>query len=564
MISVSGRKWQEKKTNKKLVEKIHQDYKFSKILSHLIVSRKFNNEEIHLISNKLNLSNIFQKNQDFINSVKLVEIVIKNKEIICVLGDYDVDGSASTSLLVRFFKSINHPYFYYIPNREKDGYGASKKLFEELIKKKPKLVIMVDCGSTSFEAINFLNQNNIKSLVIDHHEITKPYPEANMIINPKKDNGYIEYDYLCATALTYFFLDMLAKKIKSKINLRKYLIYVLLATVCDVMPIRKLNRLIAIVSLNEFNINENYSLNELFRLTNRNNKLDINDFGYLIGPILNSGGRLGKSEYATELLSSENHEFINKKLLDLIKLNNKRKQIESLILDNIDFDKIKKENENLIIYYDPNINEGLIGIIAARLKDYFNKPSIVITNSNNVLKSSARSIFNYDIGRAIRNSLLKKIILNGGGHKMAAGFTLEKEKLPVFKKYMLDDFLNNYVSLNSGLKYDSEILPSAFNRNFFNEIKKMAPFGNGNPLPTFLIKDLKIIKSTIIKDKYISCILKSKIGLSIKSIFFDSSNKILVEHLLNYKKNLSVIGQINENFWNNKKTLQLIIKDLVL
>ena len=136
--------------------------------------------------------------------------------------------------------------------------------------------------------------------------------------------------------------------------------------------------------------------------------------------------------------------------------------------------------------------------------------------------------------------------------------------IPVFKKYMLDDFLNNYVSLNSGLKYDSEILPSAFNRNFFNEIKKMAPFGNGNPLPTFLIKDLKIIKSTIIKDKYISCILKSKIGLSIKSIFFDSSNKILVEHLLNYKKNLSVIGQINENFWNNKKTLQLIIKDLVL
>ena len=126
------------------------------------------------------------------------------------MGDYDVDGSAATSLLVRFFDSIKHPCFYYIPDREKDGYGASKKLFQKIIKRKPKLVIMVDCGSTSNEAINFLNQNKIKSLIIDHHEINKPYPESNAIINPKKDNGYNEYNYLCATALVYFFLEILS------------------------------------------------------------------------------------------------------------------------------------------------------------------------------------------------------------------------------------------------------------------------------------------------------------------------------------------------------------------
>ena len=146
MISVSGRKWQQSKINNKLVEKIRQDYNFSKIVSQLVVSRNFNQNEIHLIENNLQLSNIFKKNRDFIKSVELLEVSIKNKENICILGDYDVDGSVSTSLLVRFFETINHPYFYYIPDREKDGYGASKALFKKLIKKKQKLVIMVDCG----------------------------------------------------------------------------------------------------------------------------------------------------------------------------------------------------------------------------------------------------------------------------------------------------------------------------------------------------------------------------------------------------------------------------------
>ena len=564
MISVSGRKWRECKINNKLVEKLQQDYNFSKVLSQLIIDRNFSEDEIYLINNKVSLSNVFQRNLDFIKSVELLEIAIKKKENICILGDYDVDGSTSTSLLIRFFKTINQPHFYYIPDREKDGYGASKKLFEKLIKKQPKIVIMVDCGSTSIEAIDYLNEKNIKSLVIDHHEITKPFPKANMIINPKKDNGYIEYDYLCATTLTYFFLEMLAKKLQCKTDLKKYLIYVLLATVCDVMPLRKLNRLIATIALDEFDPKNSYAINEIYKLTNKKNKINIDDLGFLIGPILNSGGRLNKSSYATELLTSDNHEIISQKSLDLISLNNKRKRIEASILENIDYEKIKNDNENIIFYYDPSINEGLIGIIAARLKDYFNKPTIVITKSNDLLKGSVRSINNYNIGRTIRNSLLKNLILNGGGHNMAAGFTLKKENLSKFKKFIFKDFSTNNTTINTSLEYDAQISSKAFNKIFFDEINKISPFGNGNPLPTFLFKDLKIIKTKIIKEKYISCILKSKNSSSINSVFFDTINSKIGVNLLNYKKYLSVIGQINLNFWNNKKTLQLIIKDLIL
>ena len=186
MISVSGRSWEQKKINYKNVEKIKQDYNFSNILAQLVTSRQFDETELTSIKNNLYLKNIFSKNKDFYNSVELVAKSIKNKDKICILGDYDVDGSAATSLFIRYFESIKHPYFFYIPDREKDGYGASKKLIEKLILKKPKLVIMVDCGSSSNEAVSLLNKKKIKSLIIDHHEIVKPFPKANMIINPKK------------------------------------------------------------------------------------------------------------------------------------------------------------------------------------------------------------------------------------------------------------------------------------------------------------------------------------------------------------------------------------------
>ena len=471
MISVSGKKWEQKKIKKNLTDKLKQDYDFSDILSKLIISRRFDHEELSTIDNNLKLSNVFLKNDDFIKSIELVTSSVNNKENICILGDYDVDGSAATSLFVRFFQSIKHPFFYYIPDREKDGYGASKKLFQKLILKKPKLIIMDDCGSTSNEAVAFLNDNNIKSLIIDHHEINRPFPGANAIINPKKDNGYIEYDYLCATTLVYFFLDLLTQVIKSKINMYDYLIYVLLATVCDVMPIRKLNRLIAITTLRDFDIDTNNAFNTLFKLNDKKNKININDLGYLIGPILNAGGRLGKSNYATELLSSDNLEIINIRSRELIKLNNKRKKIETLILDEIDFQNIQNENKDVIIYYNPNINEGLIGIIAARLKDYFNKPTIVITSSNELLKGSARSVYDYNIGRTIKNSLDKGIIIAGGGHSMAAGFTLKKNNLKDFKDFILEDFSKTSALQNYSFLYDAEVSPLAFNIDFYTDIK---------------------------------------------------------------------------------------------
>ena len=566
MISVSNKEWSERKFSTNLVDKLSQDNNFSQILSKLIISRNFNDEEIHSIKHfkNINFSNVFKFNEDYKQSIDLVIKCVKNKEPICIFGDYDVDGSCSTALLLKFFKSINHPVYFYIPDRAKDGYGPNIKLFKEILKKNPKLIILVDCGSNSNDAINFLNERKINSLIIDHHQINKPYPKANSIINPKKDNGYMEYDYFCATTLTYFFLELLSKKIKTSFIIKDYLIFVLLATVCDVMPLRYLNRLIAIKTLNEFDFNKIISIKKIYEFLNKSNKITINDLGYLIGPILNAGGRLGFSNYAVKLLSSNDEEETNLIIKKLVELNEKRKSFEETILNNIDYKKIEVENKNVIIYYHPSINEGLIGIIAARLKDIFNKPAIVITSSQNLLKGSARSISGFDIGLVFKNALDNKLIIKGGGHKMAAGFSLDKNNLKSFRKFIDNSYKKMCKNLNSNFLYESKISTSVFNSNFNVEINKLYPFGQGNTEPVFLFENLKIIKSKVLNNKHISNIFVSKSGFSIKSIAFNSINEAIGNYLLNYKKEINVIGYLNDNFWNNKKILQLVVRDLIV
>ena len=564
MKSVSGKNWVEKKIDKNLLEKTKQDFNFNELLAKLIISRNFDKTEIFNIDNDLEISNIFINNKDFKIASDILIESINNKEKICILGDYDVDGNASTALFVRFFEFIKHPYFYYIPDREKDGYGASIKIFEKLILKKPKLVIMVDCGSTSNDAINYLNKKNIKSIIIDHHEINKPFPRSNIIINPKKNDGYEKYTNLCATALTYFFLDLVIKKKNYAYKLNNYLIYVLLATVCDVMPLRKINRILAINILKNYNVKKNISIDTIFRLKNKKNKITIDDLGFMIGPIINSAGRLGASHLSVKLLSSENQNIVNEISERLIKLNDKRKEIEKKILDKINFKKIEKENKNVIIYYNPNIKEGLIGIIASRLKDYFNKPAIVITRSNNVFKGSARSTKDYNIGNLIKLLCDKKIIQSGGGHNMAAGLIIKKEKIKLLDNFIQNDYSKKVLNLINFLEYDAELSSSSININLINNIYKLYPFGNDNPLPLFLFKRFKILKTTVLDNRHISAILKPNLGTSIKTICYNCINTDLGNYLLSYKNQIDIIAQVSLNTWNNKKSVQLNIKDVFI
>ena len=263
-------------------------------------------------------------------------------------------------------------------------------------------------------------------------------------------------------------------------------------------------------------------------------------------------------------MSTDNFKIIKDRAKKLIKLNNKRKIIEQKILSQINFEKIKNENKNFIIYYKNNLNEGVIGIIASRLKDYFNKPSIVITNSNEILKASARSTTTYNIGYLIKSLVDNKIIDSGGGHNMAAGFSMKKNNIKLLDNFIQNDYSKNISNKENFNKYDFQLSSSAIKNKLINDLNKLEPFGNYNFLPSFLINNLKVIKVDIIKNKHLSVILKPDTGVSIKGICFNCLNNSIGNYLLSYKKKINIIAQIHENVWNNKKTIQLNIKDLIL
>jgi len=369
---------------------------------------------------------------------------------------------------------------------------------------------------------------------------------------------------LCATALTYFFIEFIIQKTKSNFKISKFLIYVLLATISDVMSLRKINRIIAQNTIDNLNIKNYEAFNYIFEQYNLKKKLTIDDLGFLIGPIINAGGRLNYSNYGVEFLSSDDLDIIKDRSNKLINLNNKRKIIEHNILNEIDFEKIKNENKNVIIYYKNNLNEGLIGIIASRLKDYFNKPSIVITKSNNKLKASARSTSFYNIGNLIKSLIDNKIIDSGGGHNMAAGFSMKEDKIKILDNFIQRDYLKKNSNNENLNKYDFQLSSSAIKSKLMNDINRIGPFGTNNFLPIFFIKNLKIIKREIINNKHLSVFLKPDTGILIKAICFNCLNSKIGNYLLTYKKKLNIIAHIHENIWNNKKTIQLNIKDLIL
>ena len=549
MISVSGTYWEEIKFNKRLIDKIKFEQDFNEITARQILFNGFNNEEIFSIKNKLEVKNPFINITDFLKGVEILNQSINNKETIFIIGDYDVDGCVSTALLINFLNEIDKVSFYYIPNRFLDGYGSSISLIKKIIKKKPNLIIFVDNGSSSYETINFLNKNNIKSIIIDHHDVYNPYPKSNILINPKKKCDYSIYNYFCTATLTYFFIETYINKYKLKINFSKNLNLVLIAIISDVMPLRKINRIIAKSVLENPNLNNNYLFKKIFQIKKINKPIVINDFGFIFGPIINSAGRISDPNVVVKLLTSNNNKIIDQILQKLILFNEERKKIEYKILGSLDFKKIKI-NKKPVIVIDDNMSEGLIGIIASRITSYFNKPAIIITQSKKLYKGSARSTNKINIGKLIKNAIDNKILENGGGHNLAAGFTLKKRNINKFKKFIYEHTnLENKINKNF---YISKISFSALNKNLINVLNLLKPYGEGNKNPFFLIEDIKIFKPQL-KTITFHVLLKDKYKL-IPAVSFILQNQF-VKNLLYNKNKVDIVVQLEESFWNNKQNL---------
>jgi single-stranded-DNA-specific exonuclease len=561
MISVSGKNWEEVYTNKRLVEKIKIDHGLNDIQSKIVLSRNYTIEEIYLIKNKINLKNPFYNTKDFVQGCELLNKNLNKQNKILIIGDYDVDGCMSTSLLVNFLKQKTSSVNYFIPDRFKDGYGASKELIIRLIKNLIQIwLFFLIVVLILMRLLKYIKTKKIESLIIDHHNTNNPYPEADIFINPKKEVEYNNFSYLCTTFLTYLFIDLYIKlNGEKKISLENELIYVLLATVADVMPIRGINKILSKQILSKFDSNENFIIKNILKYLNIKKKIELYELGYKIAPLINAAGRLSNANQIVELFTTESKKRILEIIENICKLNDKRKLIERNIIDDLELEKLNDENGILFIYKQ-NLHEGLIGIIASRIKEYYNKPCLVITNSKNILKGSARSTTNFNIGELIDKSCKLGISLNGGGHNLAAGVSLKKTKLNFFKKY-INKIYNSKIS-KPKMFYTSIISIKSINNAFAKLIDILGPFGNKNPIPIFLIQDVKFVKKSIIKNLYISCFIKKDKSM-IKSISFNHLHSKISYEILNSNNVFDVLVKIKTNKLINKNSIELEIIDLI-
>ena len=576
-LSLSGKDWILKKYSKEDLTFIKENFSLDEITSKLILIRGIKKDEINSFLNP-SIKNILPNPNNLLDmeksTLRTFEAIIK-KEKIGIFGDYDVDGAASTALLGNYFSELKLDYEIYIPDRKKEGYGPSISGFKELINKDVKIIFTVDCGTLSFEAINFAKDNNIDVIVLDHHQSEVKLPNAFSVVNPNRLDDKSNLKYLCAAGVTFMFLVSLNRKLRSgkifkKINiiepnLINYLDLVSLGTVCDVVPLIGLNRAIVKQGLKIIKLKKNLGLKTLLDISKIESNPSIYHLGYLIGPKINAGGRVGKCSHGANLLLNKDPKYTFKIASELEQYNKERQMLEKDLLEKI-LDKITNYiNDPVLILSGKNWHEGVIGIVAARLKDKFNKPIIIISLNGDVGKASARSIVGFDIGSAIIAATQKKIILKGGGHKMAGGFSIKVHNIEKFKEFIFKKFnsINEDLKSVKPLFLDSVISPSAVNLEFYKKVELLSPFGSGNPEPRFLIENLQTINGKIVGEKHIKSLLAGKDGSTIKSIAFNATDNDLESYLL--KKNnrfFNIAGKLSLNEWKGQSNVEFIIDDI--
>jgi single-stranded-DNA-specific exonuclease len=328
-----------------------------------------------------------------------------------------------------------------------------------------------------------------------------------------------------------------------------------------------LNRAIVKQGLEIFKKRLNLGLKTLYDLSNIEHKPTIYDLGFKLGPRINAGGRVGKSSHGAELLTSSDPQRAYKIAVDLDRFNKERQSIEMMLLEKVNLEAQNFLKDNVLVLSGDSWHEGIIGIVASRIKEKYNKPTILISTTGEIGKGSARSVFGFNIGSMIIKATQLGILHKGGGHKMAGGFTVDVNKINLFRKFLLQNFekLKLKSSKVVDLFLDTIIAPSAVNEKFYEEIEFLAPFGSGNNEPKFAIENLKVIKSNIIGNHHIKSILSGKDGSVIKSIAFNAKDSPLEGFLdKKNKKKINIAGKMNLNEWKGNKSVQFIIEDISL
>ena len=505
---------------------------------------------------------------------------IQNQEKITIFADYDVDGATSSALLKKFLCECGISPDIYIPHRINEGYGPNIGAIQQIKANGTSLLITVDCGTTAFEPLSEAKKIGLDVIVLDHHMADGELPEALAIVNPNRLDDDFPYKSIAAVAVTFITVIAVRTKLR-KINwfgtnkepdLIKYLDLVALGTVCDIMPLTGLNRAFVAQGLQLIAKRNNLGLRMIADIVKLDAKPRSFHLGYIIGPRINAGGRISKPELGATLLTTmdpiEAHDIASK----LNMLNQERREIEKQALDEIISQIGLDISESPAIFaVGENWHIGVLGILASRVKEQYNKPSIVISVSGGVGKGSARSIHGIDLGLIIQSAKEMNMLIDGGGHAMAGGFTIDLSKVNEFKdfvqkKIMAIKYIDNLFEEALELKVDSVITVHTANDNLIEILGKAEPFGNGNPQPRFAILNAIVLRATQFGSSHISLLIRDQDDIisrkTLKCIFFRALEKDYGPLLLNsVNKALDVVGTLQSDDWERSK-VKFIIEDI--
>ena len=579
--SFGGNRWQVREYDERLADTFVQRFDVPDIVGRAMASRGVELDDAKNFLNPTLRSLLpdpsILKGMD--KAVERISKAVTTGEKVAIFGDYDVDGATSSALLSRFLVSVGIETEIYIPDRLAEGYGPNADAILGLQKNGASLLITVDCGTTSFEPLEAVAKTGLDVIIVDHHEAEAKLPPAVAVVNPKRIDDDSSYTYLAAVGVVFFLVVAVNRELRkqgwydsskdrTEPNLMQWLDLVALGTVCDVVPLEGVNRAFVKKGLEVISARTNAGLVALSDVSRVNERPTAYHLGYILGPRINAGGRVGSSGLGAKLLQTDDSVEAADIALKLNDFNNNRKDIESVVL----FEAIEQAEENeklnqpMVFVFGEKWHSGVVGIVAGRLKERYNLPACVMTlDEFGLIKCSGRSISGVDLGTTIIAARQAGLLVNGGGHAMAAGFSLRTDKIDDFREFLKERIALQIESkkLIPVLKVDGAVDISAITPDIIEKLSILGPFGSGNPEPRFIVPNVQISRADIVGAGHIRCFMTGQSRGRLKGIAFRAADTEIGQALLNNSgAAFHIAGNLRLDTWQGANKAQLIITDV--
>ncbi|BCD67305.1 single-stranded-DNA-specific exonuclease RecJ [Nitratiruptor sp. YY09-18] len=488
--------------------------------------------------------------KDLPRAAKRIKSAIENKERITIVGDYDVDGVVSTALMLEFFELLDYPVKHIIPNRFKHGYGLSKSVIDEV--RESDLIITVDNGISAIEAANYCKELGIDLIITDHHTPGTELPDAYAIINPKQESCDFAYTEICGAQVAWFLIGGLKQAMRLEVDMKRFLDLLAIAIVADVMPLRHINRALVQAGLQMFEVSERPAV-KFLRSVMKKHQFSSEDLAFSIAPVINSAGRMEDASIALDFLRAKDFFSASVYHARLIALNSMRKAEERRV-----FKESQQfvDNEPVIVSTGEDWNEGVVGIVAARLCERYKKPAIVLTKSGEYYKGSGRSLAQVDLYKLLEGS--SEYLERFGGHKKAAGLALKPSNLHAFKKSI--NALTAKLPTEAFVEESDVLGELPFDQidwELIDILESFAPYGESNPMPKFVTKDVEVLEHRSVGEdgKHLLMTLRSE-NRTFKAIKFKNEYEIQSSYI-------DIVFYPARNIFNNNQYIQLFVSTIV-